>query len=248
MVGTAGRIAEDAATMTRPPELFPLFAEPTTLDGVGPKIAKLLGKLGVENPAGLLLTLPVAGVDRRLRPSVLGARLPEVVTVEVEIGMHQPGGGRHRPYRIHVRDQLTEFQLVFFHPRPDWLRSTFPTGQRRIVSGRIEIFDGLAQMAHPNHVLRPGRRRRAAGLRAGLSADRGVDAAAPWPAPSARPWTEHRRCRSGSSRASSPAAAGPTGGSALHAAHAPAGPADLAPTAPARRRGRWPTTSSSRTR
>ncbi|MFO1141649.1 MAG: ATP-dependent DNA helicase RecG [Amaricoccus sp.] len=221
--------------MTRPPELFPLFAEPTTLDGVGPKVTKLLGKLGVENPAALLLTLPVAGVDRRLRPSVLGARLPEVVTVEVEIGMHQPGGGRNRPYRIHVRDSLTEFQLIFFHPRPDWLRSTFPTGQRRIVSGRVEIFDGLAQMAHPDHVLRPddgvelpafepvyplteGLTLRTM-TRAVRSALELAPALPEWIEPSLiarRRWPDWR--------------------TALRAAHAPAGPADLAPTAPARER------------
>ena len=45
---------------------------------------------------------------------------------------------------------------MFFHPRADWLRRTLPAGQRRIVSGRVEIFDGIAQMAHPDHVLRPG--------------------------------------------------------------------------------------------
>ncbi|MFO1210324.1 MAG: ATP-dependent DNA helicase RecG [Amaricoccus sp.] len=220
--------------MTRPPEFFPLFAAPTTLDGVGPKVAKLLGKLGVENPAGLVLTLPVSGVDRRLRPSVMGARLPEVVTVEVEIGMHQPGSG-NRPYRIHVRDSLTEFQLVFFHPRSDWLRSTFPTGQRRIVSGRVEIFDGLAQMAHPDHVLRPGDGvelpafepvyplTEGLTLRTMTRAVRSALELAPmlpeWIEPSLlarRRWPDWR--------------------TALRAAHAPAGPADLAPTAPARER------------
>ncbi len=82
--------------------------------------------------------------------------MPEVVTVEVEIGLHQPPAGRSRPYRIHVRDALTEFQLVFFHPRADWMRTTLPAGQRRIVSGRVELFDGIAQMAHPDHILRPG--------------------------------------------------------------------------------------------
>ena len=41
--------------------------------------------------------------------------LPEVVTVEVEIGMHRPAQRRGRPYLVHVRDAATEFQLVFFH-------------------------------------------------------------------------------------------------------------------------------------
>ena len=31
-----------------------------------------------------------------------------------------------------------------------------PAGSRRIVSGRVELFDGLAQMVHPDHILRPG--------------------------------------------------------------------------------------------
>ena len=30
-----------------------------------------------------------------------------------------------------------------------------PAGQRRIVSGRVELFDGIAQMVHPDHILRP---------------------------------------------------------------------------------------------
>ncbi len=142
--------------MSRPAVLFPLFAELTALDGVGPKLARLFAKLNIEKPADLLFTLPVSGIDRQIRASIRDVALPGVATVEVEIGLHHPGATRTRPYRIHVRDAFTEFQLVYFHPRADWLRTTFPAGQRRIVSGRVELFDGIAQMAHPDHVLRPG--------------------------------------------------------------------------------------------
>ena len=54
-----------------------------------------------------------------------------------------------------VRDAQLEFQVVYFHARGDFLQRLLPTGQRRIVSGRIELFDGIAQMVHPDHVLRP---------------------------------------------------------------------------------------------
>ena len=54
-----------------------------------------------------------------------------------------------------MRDAQTEFQLVFFHARGDYLQKLLPTGQRRLVSGRVELFDGIAQMVHPDHVLRP---------------------------------------------------------------------------------------------
>jgi ATP-dependent DNA helicase RecG len=56
---------------------------------------------------------------------------------------------------VHVRDASTEFLLVFFRAREDWLRRELPAGSRRIVSGRVEIFDGIAQMVHPDHILPP---------------------------------------------------------------------------------------------
>ncbi|MEM8571522.1 MAG: ATP-dependent DNA helicase RecG [Pseudomonadota bacterium] len=139
----------------RPEVLFPLFGDLTALDGVGPKIAKLMAKLDVTKPGDLLLTLPHSGVDRRLRTTVQAVPLPATVTVEVLVGLHQPPSAKGRPYRVLVRDASTEFQLVFFHPRTDWLRQVLPSGQRRIVSGRVELFDGIAQMAHPEHILKP---------------------------------------------------------------------------------------------
>src|SRR5690606_18366367 len=58
-----------------------------------------------------------------------------------------------KPYRVTVQDAGTAFQLVFFHARADYLHKLLPTGQRRIVSGKVELFDGIAQMVHPDHVL-----------------------------------------------------------------------------------------------
>ena len=138
----------------RPEILFPLFTELTALDGVGPKTARLFARLDIAHPADLLLTLPHGLVDRRLRASIRELTLPATATVEVEVGLHLPPTARGRPYRIHVRDARTEFLLVWFRPRADWLRRELPAGSRRIVSGRVEIFDGLAQMVHPDHLLR----------------------------------------------------------------------------------------------
>jgi ATP-dependent DNA helicase RecG len=44
---------------------------------------------------------------------------------------------------------------LFPRPRPTALAKLLPTGQRRLVSGKVELFDGIAQMVHPDHVLRP---------------------------------------------------------------------------------------------
>jgi len=138
----------------RPSQLFPLFAGLETLEGVGPKTAKNFDGLDVTKPRDLLFTLPYAGIDRQLRKTILDATLPEVVTVEVEVGRHQPPNRRGRPYRVEVHDAKTTFQVVFFNARDQWISGQLPTGQKRILSGKVELFDGIGQMPHPDHILR----------------------------------------------------------------------------------------------
>ena len=137
----------------RPEPLFPLFAGLETLDGVGPKTSQHFAQLHVIAPRDLLFTLPVSGIDRSLSQTVQGAVLPATLTVPVQIGTHRPARTKGGAYRIHVEDAQTSFQLVFFHARGDYLKRQFPQGERRVVSGRVELFDGIAQMVHPDFAL-----------------------------------------------------------------------------------------------
>jgi len=134
----------------RPEILFPLFAGLETLTGVGPKTAQTFAQLGIFAPRDLVFTLPYSGIDRRLRPTVDGAILPETLTVAVTVGPHRPAKNKGAAYRIHVEDAKTSFQLVYFHARGEYLARQLPEGSRRIVSGRTEMFDGIAQMVHPD--------------------------------------------------------------------------------------------------
>ncbi|MFT4149703.1 MAG: ATP-dependent DNA helicase RecG [Paracoccaceae bacterium] len=221
--------------MSRPAELFPLFAELETLDGVGPKTARAFEGLGVERPRDLLFLLPQAGIDRRRRDSLRGADLPGVVTVEVEVQIHFPPRTKGRPYRVTVRDAETEFQLVFFHARGDYLMKLLPPGARRLVSGRVELFDGQAQMVHPDHILPPEEAADlplfepvyplAAGLTQRVVARAAAAALARAPAPGE--WIDGAlKAREG----------WPDWAEALQAAHAPRTAADLAPSDKARER------------
>lgn len=137
---------------SRPEILFPMFSALTELGGVGPKTAKHFEQLGIEKPRDLLFTLPQSGIDRAVKTSVQDAVLPDVVTVEVEVGMHVPPRSRGRPYHVHVRDEKLEFRLIFFHAHGDYLQKQLPTGQRRVISGKVEMFDGQAQMVHPDYM------------------------------------------------------------------------------------------------
>ncbi len=137
----------------RPETLFPLFAGLETLEGVGPKTAQTMLQSGIESPRDVLFSLPYAVVDRRRRDTIKGADLPTTLTVEVTVGSHRPSRNRGGAYRVHVEDSQTDFQLVFFHARGDYLKKVLPQGSRRVISGKLELFDGMAQMVHPDHML-----------------------------------------------------------------------------------------------
>ncbi|WP_170559294.1 ATP-dependent DNA helicase RecG [Ruegeria atlantica] len=137
----------------RPEILFPLFAGLETLEGVGPKTAQTMMQTGIEAPRDVLFGLPYAVVDRRRRDTIQGADLPTTLTVEVTVGIHRPPRNKGGAYRVHVEDTQTEFQLVFFHVRGDYLKKVLPQGSRRVISGKLELFDGMAQMVHPDHML-----------------------------------------------------------------------------------------------
>ncbi|MBZ0130056.1 MAG: ATP-dependent DNA helicase RecG [Rhodobacteraceae bacterium] len=220
---------------TRPEILFPLFAELTGLAGVGPRIAGRFAQMGISRPRDLLFTLPHSGIDRNLRHSIRDITPPAVVTVEVEVGLHHPNAVKGRPYRVNVQDAKTTFQLVFFHARADYLRRLLPTGQRRVVSGKVEIFDGVAQMVHPDHVLPTAEAADIPAfepvypLTAGLTQKvmyRAADAALER-TPKLAEWIEPTLLA---------AQSWPSWEAALEAAHRPASPLDISPRAKARER------------
>jgi len=139
----------------RPAILFPLFGDIETLPGVGAKTASHFKTMDVTRPRDLLFTLPHSVVDRTRRDTVQGVPDNTVVTVDVRIIAHNAPSSKGRPHRVMVEDDVTSFQLVFFHARGDYLQRTLPGGARRVVSGKVEHFDGVAQIVHPDHMLAP---------------------------------------------------------------------------------------------
>ena len=137
---------------TRPEILFPLFSSIASLKGVGPRATTNFKRIGIKNIRDILFTLPVSFVDREPVRSVVNISSPRVVVVEVEIIAHHPPVVRSRPYIISVQDSSCAFKLIFFRSQKKYLENIFPIGARRIISGKVEIFDGLPQIAHPDYV------------------------------------------------------------------------------------------------
>jgi len=139
--------------MARPEILFPLFAPVEGLPGIGPKGAKLLGRIGATRVVDLLLTVPHGVVDRRLCDRLAGIEPGQVATLAVRIVEHRPGRSRTAPYRVLVEGGGTSFEVVHFRAASDWMERLYPPGATRVLSGRVDLYDGRWQMAHPDHVL-----------------------------------------------------------------------------------------------
>ena len=140
----------------RPEILMPLFADVTVLDGIGPKLAALLARVtGGMRVVDALWLMPHGVIDRSKRVQLEAAIPGEMVTLALTIGKHTPPRSARTPYRIRCFDDTGTLDLVFFHAEGDWLERTLPPDEQRIISGRIEEYQGRLQMSHPDYILKP---------------------------------------------------------------------------------------------
>jgi len=198
-------------------------------------MAKLYGSLAGSRVLDLCWHLPSGIVDRRYAPKLANATAGRVATLTVRITAHEPPDIRGRPYRIHCSDDTGLLELVFFHAKGDYLRRVLPEGEERVVSGKLEVFQGRLQMTHPDQI----------GRLAELAAIKRVEPVYPLTAGLGQnPVTKAVRAALAQARelpnwldpAHKARENWPDWLAALKSAHAPADAGDLSPLTPARRR------------
>jgi ATP-dependent DNA helicase RecG len=141
----------------RPPSLFPLFSEISTLRGVGPKLAPLLTRAAGPVVRDLAFLSP-SGLILRSEATVRTAGDGELVILEIVVDQHLPPQRRGQPWRIRAHDDSGFVTLVWFKGFGEHLQRAHPPGAERVVSGKLERFGIEAQMAHPDHLLPRERR------------------------------------------------------------------------------------------
>lgn len=221
----------------RPEILFPLFASVTRLPGIGPRLEKLYERLTGPHVVDLLWHLPTGIIDRRFRPPISEVKDGEIATLAVTVGLHVPPPPRNNrvPYRVWVSDETGEMSLVFFRARADYIQKMLPEGQKRLISGKVDFYQGQPQMTHPDHIVAPENEKDMPLIEAvypltqGLTQKQVQKAAANAlaKAPALAEWLDP---------AWKAKKAWPDWQEAIRAAHAPASEAELAPEAPARAR------------
>ena len=136
----------------RPEILNPLFAEVTSLKGVGPALAKPLERLKIARVLDLALHLPSGWIDRvpvdELDMADAGRTIVATLT---PVDYRQGGRG---PIRAQATDARGNYvSLVYFGGNAGWVKKLLPLGEPRRVSGRLDLYGQELQIIHPDYVL-----------------------------------------------------------------------------------------------
>ena len=138
----------------RPEILFPLFAEATSLKGVGPRVAPLVHKVAGPLVRDLAFLSPSGLILRRRRDSV-DAVEGEVAIFDVTIEAHQPPRKTGAPWKARASDATGYVHLIWFSASKAHVEKMAPIGARRLISGKVERFNGEVQVAHPDWIVKP---------------------------------------------------------------------------------------------
>ena len=217
----------------RPQILFPLFAEVSTVKGVGARLLPLVQKLAGPLVRDLAFLAPTGMIVRRPMTAADAAE-GQVGLFDVLIDRLIVPGKPGAPIKVRASDDTGFVHLIWFGGSAQHLDRLLPKGQRRLVSGKVERFNNEVQIVHPDiykpeeapdipavEPIYPG----TAGLSSRITRKLVLQAlsAAPdlpeWQDPA---WLAARRW--------------PGWHTALEALHAPTSPFDLEPDTPARAR------------
>ena len=137
----------------RPSFLFPFFSNVTNIAGVGDKTAKLLANLGINKIGDAIWHFPHSFIKRELKNSLKYATIGEVNTFCVKIVEHIAPQRKSQPYRIWAEDEYGEqISLCFFKVYESSVEKNLPVGEKRYISGKVEKFNNVLQMSHPDYI------------------------------------------------------------------------------------------------
>lgn len=137
----------------RPDLLNPLFAEIEVLKGIGPAVAKPLAKLGLSRIVDLLFHLPTGLVHRQRVARLDDANEGSVISVEVTPIDYRQAGPRG-PFRVLAADCDGDIlALTYFGGGGAYARKLLPLGEKKLVSGKLELYGQQRQIVHPDHVV-----------------------------------------------------------------------------------------------
>lgn len=135
----------------RPDILNPLFAEVTSLKGVGPGLAKPLERLRIARVVDVAFHLPTGHIDRFPRDELMMADAGRGIAIPLTIKEHRVSSSPRGPTRVRAEDAAgNSVALVYFGGNSGWVKKLLPIGETKLVSGRLDLYGQDLQIVHPD--------------------------------------------------------------------------------------------------
>lgn len=133
----------------RPSLLYNLFADLNNIKGVGPKRYQAYQRLGCTKVLDLLFHYPNNVLDRRASPDISTAYDGQIVTLLVKIDRYLIPNSKRAPHKIICSNDSGVISLVYFNGI-EIIKSKYQTGQKVVISGKVEKGVDHLQMTHPD--------------------------------------------------------------------------------------------------
>ena len=145
----------------RPENIFQLFSSLLNIDGVGEKKLKLLEKKIGPYIINLLFYLPIKSINRFQNTSLKNINHGEIITCEVEIiEVNIPNYNFRKRNNISKivtfginEEKSIRLDIIYFGQNTQYLKNIYKVGNRILISGKFESYNGLGQVVHPDYVV-----------------------------------------------------------------------------------------------
>ena len=138
----------------RPDCLNGLFCQVSQINGIGPKISKLIESLCGRYVVDVLFSLPSGVNYRPIYKNEFEILNGELGTIPFCVEKHIKPPKKNIPYKVKGLFNGVDFELVFFNYHADYLTKKLLVGETYFVSGKIEKFAGKWGMLHPDYIVK----------------------------------------------------------------------------------------------
>lgn len=140
----------------RPEILNPLFCSIDSIKGIGQRYLKLVSNLlGGMHIVDILWHLPYNIIDRTYTSNLRDVISGKIWTGVVTVTAHIEPKTKKQPYHVVVDDDTSDLTLTFFKYYKDSVKRNLPLNSKRLISGKIEWFNGSIHMNHPDYITLP---------------------------------------------------------------------------------------------
>ena len=125
----------------------------SNLEGVGPKIKKLLKRKNIEKISDLLWEFPRSHTDRSKLIPLNKLEIGKIGTIKVKVTKYNFPRIRNLPNKVICEDNKGKIDIIFFNSREGYIRKILPINSTVIISGKINYFKNKYQITNPQYVV-----------------------------------------------------------------------------------------------